>query len=186
MEDKIKILNMIIKIIDIFSYISAFYELMIKHNIGIGIILTIISFVLTIIIYIMNNIEKLKDTYYSTLDEIDVPLFFKISIFVYILLWIVVAIAWLSTIGGPLTTLFLGFIFYNMPIIFLMYTKILCYIFQEDDKTNIHVSLMVSAILNIFFFIFALFDMRNDSIFYLILEIIFQVVPFGIAVEISE
>lgn len=186
MEDTVKRINGIIKIIDIYSYISAFYELVIKHNIGIGIVLTIISLILSIAVYIMNNIDKLIETYNEAIDGINVPLFFKISIFVYILIWIIVLIAWLNMIGSVFTVIFLGFVLYNMPVLFSISTKILCYILQEEAERYNNISLIVSVVLSIILFGIFLTDMENGSIFYLILEVIFQCIPLYFAIEISQ
>ena len=149
MENTIEKINNAIKIIDVYSYISAFYEMIIKHNFGVGIVLTIISLILSVTVHIMNNIEKFKYTYYDKICEINVPIFFRISICLYILIWIIVLFGWLSMVGTVFTTIFLGFILYNMPILFSLNTKFLCYIFQENDKIYIILTLIVSIVLNV-------------------------------------
>lgn len=186
MENTIKRINSIIKIIDIYGYISAFYELIIKHNIGIGIILSIISLILSITVYIMNNIENLSDSYHETINSINISLFFKISIGVYILIWVLVLVAWLNMIGSVFTVIFLGFVLYNMPILFSIYTKMFCYILQEDTKIYNNISIIVSMVLSIILFVLFLIDIENGSTFKLILEAIFQCIPLYFAIEISQ
>lgn len=182
MEDTIKKLNKIIKIIDLYGYVSAFYELIIKQNIGLGIILTLISLVLSIIVYVIDNIDNIREIHDEIISAIDVPFFYKIFVFVHIFIWITIFILCLIIRGNPLTRLFLSFILYNMPIIFSITTAVLCFILKENTKeymlTSFTVSLIISAIL-LCLFIFSIEE--KGDIIYIIFDVICQSIPLYIA-----
>ena len=69
MENFTKTAQNIITLIDIYGYISAFYELIIKHNWGIGTLLTLVSLLLSIIIYVMKHADYIKARYKEKINE---------------------------------------------------------------------------------------------------------------------
>lgn len=177
MEAKIKTMNNIIKVIDIFGYVSAIYEFFVKHNFGIGIILTLVSLFLSVYVYIMSNSDKLKDTYESIISDINKSSYFRSIVVMHIAMWFIILIAWVATSFSFPETIVLGFILYNMPILLALETRFFCYITKEVYRDNYQkLSFLVSLILSIILFFLFLID-EEATAFYLILELVFQCIP---------
>ena len=180
-------LNLIIRIIDAFGYVSAFYELIIKHHIGLGIILTIISCLLSITVYIMSNVEKYKEKYndlftdkdgQSSLSRAEKFKYYKIIIGIYILSYIlfITLLSFSTQTHAPLAAIFMIIIFYSMPIFFALITREYCYIVDEIyigkfQKLAFLVSLIISLI------IYSSILIADSSLFDLIITFIFQFYP---------
>lgn len=182
MKKESKTLKYIIKLIDLYGYLAAFYEILIKHNLGLGVILTLVSFILSLTIILIDNLEKLKLYIETNFSPKSISSIFKAITIIHIFSWLTLLFLFSHKGASAFSVLFFGFLLYNMPIIFTTVTIIFCYLTQENKNKYLDLTVIVSIVLSIILLL--IFILCGTSIPWLIFEIICQIIPFFIMCEL--
>lgn len=162
MENFTKTAQNIITLIDIYGYISAFYELIIKHNWGIGTLLTLVSLLLSIIIYVMKHADYIKARYKEKINENKKsensisPGFIKLAV-AYVSGWLTIVLFG-GLINSTSIQLSLLIVLLTLPAIYSIITWLFCHITEENFSKYGRITFIISLVLSIMFSIFCIPD----------------------------